>query len=221
MDMNIFTPTSTQPRSTMSPSAVREFWRTPAARCISSFPNPFWTKQQLRIAFSNGLRIMKRQLIPSTRLIARILTDEYCCLRFLGSAIAWGYRYWPFGFPGSRTDLPTTYLIYQHIWIDRMCTEPWQQSVARKFHSKYMMSVNGQYVRHIWWSRTSSILRVVGHLPGSCASTHDESSKSVANILSAIRIFCSAFKYPQGDLSGGSKTHREKAAHLVPSPEDP
>ena len=93
MDMDTFTPTSTQPRSTMFPSAGAEHWRTPTTRCISNFvlSPTFWMRQQLRTVSSYGLMIMNRQLIQSIRVTARILPVEYCCPIFLGSVTA--YRY--------------------------------------------------------------------------------------------------------------------------------
>jgi len=136
---------------------ISKRWRNQVTRRISSFVlfPTFWTRQQSMTASSYGLMIINRQLIPSTRATVRILPVEYCYPRFVGSVIALGNRYWPFGFLGSRTNLPTTYLTSQHILTSRTCTEPWQQSlqrletkVARKSHSKYMMRVNKQYVHH-------------------------------------------------------------------------
>jgi len=110
------------------------------------------------------------------------------------------YRLSRSGSPANLTSSPTIFLTYLHIYIGRACMGPWQQSlqrleakIAMKSNSQYIISVNKQYVQHTnsYGGRAyppsyDSLAIFLAHF----ADTHAGSSKSIANILSAIRVFC-------------------------------
>ena len=58
---------------------------------------------------------MKHQLMESIKGTAKTLLVAYYYPVFSADVILFGSRFWPSGFLGSRTILPTTYLTYQYI----------------------------------------------------------------------------------------------------------